>query len=96
MSKIGEYVIFKIGEKKAKSPFMIYSDFVSILRSENNGKQNHDELNQNQNMLFAVKVINSHVLMKYLLSLLNRIVYKFIISIIEQSKCFSDVMEKSF
>ena len=34
MSKIGEYVIFKIGEKKAKSPFMIYSDFVSILRSE--------------------------------------------------------------
>ena len=49
-----------------------------------------------KNMLFAVKVINSHVLMKYLLSLLNRIVYKFIISIIEQSKCFSDVMEKSF
>ena len=49
-----------------------------------------------KSMLFAVKVINSHVLMKYLLSLLNRIVYKFIISIIEQSKCFSDVMEKSF
>ena len=49
-----------------------------------------------KNMLFAVKVINSHVLMKYLLGLLNRIVYKFIISIIEQSKCFSDVMEKSF
>ena len=34
--------------------------------------------------------------MKYLLSLLSRIVYKFIVSIIKQSKYFGDVMEKSF
>ena len=54
MSKISAYAIFKIFEIKAKSPFMIYSDFVSILRSENNGKQNHDEFHTNKCQKYVV------------------------------------------
>ena len=54
MSKISAYAIFKIFEKKAKSPFMIYSDFVSILRSENNGKQNHDEFHTSKCQKYVV------------------------------------------
>ena len=42
MSKIGEYIIFKIYERKTKSLFMTYSDFASILISEDNGNQNPD------------------------------------------------------
>ena len=33
----------KILEKKIKSPFMIYTDFESILVPEGNGKQNPNE-----------------------------------------------------
>ena len=38
--KKGEFVQFKIYERKIKSPFMTYADSESILVPENNGWQN--------------------------------------------------------
>ena len=43
MPKKGEYVKFKNYERKIKSPFIIYEDFESILKPENNEKQNSNE-----------------------------------------------------
>ena len=43
MPKKGEYAKFKNYERKIKSPFMIYTNFESILVPENNGKQNSKE-----------------------------------------------------
>ena len=43
MPKKGEYAKFKNYERKIKSPFMIYTNFESILVPENNGKQNPKE-----------------------------------------------------
>ena len=40
--KNGEYVRFENYERKIKSPFMIHSNFESILESEDNRKQNTD------------------------------------------------------
>ena len=41
--KQGGYVKFKNYERKIKSPFIIYSDFESILVAKNHGKQNPKE-----------------------------------------------------
>ena len=41
--KKGEHVTFKNYERKIKSPFMIHSNFESILEPEDNRKQNPDE-----------------------------------------------------
>ena len=38
MPQKGEYFKFKNFERKIKSPFMIYADFVIILVPEDNGK----------------------------------------------------------
>ena len=43
MSKKRKYVNFKSSQRKIKSPFIIYSDFESILVPEDNGKQNLNE-----------------------------------------------------
>ena len=43
MHEKGEYVKFKNHQRKTKSPFMIYADFKSILKPEDNGKQNPKE-----------------------------------------------------
>ena len=52
---------------------MIDADFESILRPEDNGKQDPDEsyANKYQNMLHAVMVISYYVLMINLVSLLS-------------------------
>ena len=39
INKRGEYVRFKDYERKVKSPFIICTDFESILVPEDNGKQ---------------------------------------------------------
>ena len=52
MPEKGEYVEFNNFERKIKSSFMIYGDFENILVSEDNGKQNPE------NMLLAVMAIN--------------------------------------
>ena len=43
MYKKGEYVRFKINERKLKSPFMTYADFESILVPEDDEEQNPEE-----------------------------------------------------
>ena len=43
MPKIGEYVKFKIYERKMKSPFIIYADFESTIVPKGNGEQNPEE-----------------------------------------------------
>ena len=48
MPKEGGYVRVKNYERKIKSPFMIYADFVNILVSEDHGKQNPDEYYTNK------------------------------------------------
>ena len=60
MLKKGEYVRFKIYERKTKSLFIIYAAFESILVPDDNGKQNPKEhyTKKYQNMLLAVMDIN--------------------------------------
>ena len=48
MPKKGKYIKFKNFERKIKSPVMIYEDFESILRAEDNGKQNPNESHTNK------------------------------------------------
>ena len=48
MPKKGEYVRFTNYERKIKPPFMIYTDFESILEPKNNGKQNPDDFYTNK------------------------------------------------
>ena len=43
MLKDCKFVNFKNYERKVKSPFIIYTEFESILVPENNGKQNPEE-----------------------------------------------------
>ena len=43
MPKKGEYVKFKNFERKVEWPFMIYTDFESILIPEDSGKQTPNE-----------------------------------------------------
>ena len=42
-----EFVKFKNYERKIKSPFIIYTGFVTILLPENNGKENPEEFYTN-------------------------------------------------
>ena len=48
MPKNSEYVLFKIFERKIKSPFIIYVDFESILVPQNNWKQNPEGFYRNK------------------------------------------------
>ena len=48
MPKRGQYVQFKNYERKVKSPFIIYTDFESILEPENKRKQNPDKTYTNK------------------------------------------------
>ena len=43
MLKKGEHIKFRNYERKIKSPFIIRTDFESILLSEDNGKQHPEE-----------------------------------------------------
>ena len=71
MAEKGKTVKFKIYTRRLKSSFIIYADFVSILVSENIGKQNPNESNTN----------------KYFKSYLGQDdVYKFITSMVKESK----------
>ena len=48
MRQKGEYVKFKNYERKIKSPFIIYTDFTSILVTKDDGKQNPEESHTNK------------------------------------------------
>ena len=48
MPNKGEYVRFKIFERKIKSRFMLYTDFQNILVLKGNGKENPNEFYTNK------------------------------------------------
>ena len=60
LRRVHIYIKCKNFGRKAKSPFMIYVGFESILVTEDNRKQNLNEsyTNKYQNMLLIVMVIN--------------------------------------
>ena len=94
-----EFPIFKIYERKIKSPFIIHAEFEAILVSENNEKPNPEEsyTNTYQKKLLVVMNMNQYVLVISFVSLLKHTQVKIqftislIHSMIEESKYFSDV-----
>ena len=103
MANKSEIVKFKNYTRKQKSPFMIYTDFESILVPENNGKQNTDEpyTNKYQNHVggsFVYKLVCvDDQFFKPLKSYLGQdTVRKFITNMIKESKYCSRVMKKPF
>ena len=103
MSKKSEYVRFKTYEGKIKPLFMIYADFESILVRQDNGKQNPNESYTNN--------YQKHIACSYCCKLVcvdDKLSkpfksyvgedprYNFVNSMIEESKCCSDVMKKHF
>ena len=59
MPRKGNYVKFKIFERKIQSPFMLYVDFESVPVLEDSAKQNPNlVLTKIKNMLLAVMVIS--------------------------------------
>ena len=89
-SKKGDYVRFKSYKRKIKTLFIIYSDFERILVPEDNGKQNSNESYMNK---YKKHVACSKPFKCYLG---EDAVYDFIISMVEESKYYCDVMKKHF
>ena len=107
MPKKGEYVKFKIYERKIKSLFIMCVDFESILVPEDNEKQNPEESYTNRYQISDIKHIASSYgdklvcvddeLSKSFKTFLGGdAVYNFINNIIENSKYCSDVIKKYF
>ena len=102
MPKKGQYIRFKIYERKIKLPFMIYADFESKLVPEDKGKQNPNE--SYTKTLKNIACSYGHRLacaddkfskfFKWCLS--EDHVYNFINSKIKEGKCCSEVMKKHF
>ena len=104
MSKNGQQVKLKNFERKRKSTRIIYADFESILVPVDNGKQSPEQSN--------TKKYQKHVAYSYgyklavcvydkfselfKLYLGKDAVYNFVKSMIEESKCCSDVMRIIF
>ena len=82
--KTGEYVKFKNYERKVKSPFIIHGDFERILVSEDN--------------IYGYKLfcIDDKFSKPFKTYLDEDNVYNFINSMIEESKYYIGVMEKTF
>ena len=82
--KTGEYVKFKNYERKVKSPSIIHRDFERILVSEDN--------------IYGYKLvcIDDRFSKPFKTYLDEDAVYNFINSMIEESRCCSDVMKKTF
>ena len=101
MDKKGEYVKFKIFERKLKSPFMIYADFEIILVSEDNEKQNPNESYTNKYQKhvacshgYKLIYVDDKFSKPFKSCLGEDALYNFISSMIEESKYCSDVMKK--
>ena len=103
ISKKGEYFKFKNFERKIKSPLMIYVDFESILVTEDKIKKNPNEYYTNKNekpvacsYSYKLACVDDKCSKPFKSYLGEDAVYNFIsiISMIEESKYCSDVMEK--
>ena len=100
MPKKGEYVRLKNYERKRKSSFMIYANFESILVPQDNGNQNPEESYPNRYQKhiawsFGDKLVCvDDKFSKPFKSCLDKdAVYKFINSVIEESKYCSVVIK---
>ena len=103
MPKKDECVRFKMFERKIKSPFMTYADFESILVPEDNGKQNPNEsyTNKYQKHIacsygYKLICVDDEFSKPFKSYLGEDAIYNFISSLIEESKCCSDVIKKHF
>ena len=92
---------FKNSERKIKSPFMIYEDFESILVPEDNGKQNRNECHTSKyqkhvacSFIHKVVCVDDKFIKPFKSYLAENAVYSFINSMIEESRCCSDLMKK--
>ena len=103
MPKKGEYVEFKNCERKIKSPFMVYTDFESILVSQHNGKRNPNEscTNKYQKHVacsygYKLVCVDDKFSKSFKSYLGQDSLYDFISSMIKESKYCSDVMKNHF
>ena len=103
MPKKGEYIKFKNFGRKIKSPFMIYTDFESILVPEDNAKQNPNDSYTNKYQKHAACSYGYELVCVYyqfsnpFKSYLGKdAAYNFMSRMIEESKYYSDVMKKHF
>ena len=101
MPKKGEYIKFKNCERKIKSPFMIYTDFESILVPEDNGKQNPNESYNSKYQKhvacsygYKLVCVDDKFSKPFKSYLGEDAVYNFISRMIEKSKYCSDLMKK--
>ena len=102
MPKNGEYIKFKNFGRKMKPLFMIYSDFESILVTEDNGKQNLNEsytkkyVKQACGYGYKLVYVDDKFSKPFKLYLGEDAVFNFISSMIKEIKYCSDVMKKHF
>ena len=96
----GEFVQFKIYERKINSQFIIYADSESILVPENNGQQNPKEsyTNKYQKHIYGYKLecVDDKFSKPFKTYLGKDAVYNFINSMIGESKYSNEVMKKHF
>ena len=100
LSKKGEYVKFKIQERKTKLPFIIYADFRSILVPEDNGNHNpkNSYTNKYQNHIgcsygYKLVCVDDKFSKPFKLCLGKDTVYIFINVIIEESRNCCEMMK---
>ena len=102
MANKSETVVFKNYTRKIKLTSMIYSDFKSILVSENNEKQNPDEPYKNKywnhiGCSFAYKLCPDDQFSRSFKSYLGQdTAHKFITNMTQENKCYSRVTKKHF
>ena len=98
MPKKGEHVKFKF-----KSPFIIYADLEIILASEDNEKQNPEELYASKyqkqiacSCTYKLVWVDDKFIELFKINLGKYVVYNFINHVIKESKYWSEVMKKHF
>ena len=103
MLKKGKYVKFKNFQRKLKSSLMIYADFENIVVPKDNGKQNPIEFYTKKyqkpvacNYGYELVCVDYKFSKPFKSCIGKYAVYSFISSMIEETKCCSDVMKKHF
>ena len=101
MLKKSKYVRFKNFEGKIKSPFIIYSNFESILMPEDNRRQipNESYTNKYQNNVaysygYQLRCVDDNFSWPFKSYLGANAIYNFVNSMLEESKFGGDVMTK--
>ena len=101
--KKSDYIKLKNYERKIKSPFMIYSDFESILVQEDNGKQKNLIRTSMKNVVYSydykLLYVDDKFSKRFKSYLGKNAVYNFINSMIKESnyrcKVMKNILKKS-